>query len=81
MNNQKDYESQYTAYFLGKIIELVKENYFLNIPNEILYQAAIEGILNSLDDYSVYLIPEKKETVLNNEIQIPVEEYWFCVKI
>lgn len=81
MKGEKNYKDLYTSYFLGKIIELVRENYFLDISDETLYRAAMEGIINSLDPYSVYLLPEKKE--INNKIKIPVEKYKFnnCIDV
>lgn len=75
MIKEKDYEAQYTAYFISRIIELIKENYYVDIPYKNLYQAAIKGILSGLDEYSVYLLPEKEHKTSIKEYEVPVEEY------
>lgn len=72
---KNDYEIQYTSYFLEKVISLIKENYFMDISCEILYQAAIQGMMGVLDKYSTYEICPKDGLMLCNKQENPVEEY------
>ena len=75
MNKEKDYEAQYTAYFISRMIELIKENYYIDISYKNLYKAAIKGLLSGLDEHTVYLFPEKVHETVMKEYITPVEEY------
>lgn len=39
MNKEKDYEAQYTAYFISRMIELIKENYYIDISYKNLLES------------------------------------------
>ena len=63
MFNNNENKSEYTAYFLTKIIETIMENYYYDITYEELYNGAIKGMTDILDNYSKYKVnkSEKKD--------------------
>lgn len=55
MFNNIDNKSNYVAYFLAKVIETIADNYYYDVTYEDLYHAAINGMADILDDFSIYM--------------------------
>lgn len=66
MFNNIENKSDYTAYFLTKIIETIMENYYYDVTYEELYNAAIRGMTDVLDSYSTYIVNKNE----NDDIKI-----------
>lgn len=54
-------KSEYMAFFLSKAIDTIETNYYHDISYDDLYHGAIKGMVELLDDYSVYVNTETVE--------------------
>lgn len=68
-------KSEYTAFFLKKVIDTIIEHYYFDVTYEELYHAAIKGMTECLDNYSLYITKESKNEV--QEKNKVVQDYFF----
>ena len=52
--------------YLTELIDFINQNYIGKIDSQKLIQAAMSGIVSTLDDYSVYYTPEEYAAVTRN---------------
>ncbi len=70
LNNVNNNKIEYTAYFLSKIIETIIDNYYYDVTYENLYDAAIKGMVDILDEYSIYTDKTDVELSLNEHKEL-----------
>lgn len=54
MFDKVENKSEYAAFFIAKIMKIIVDNYYKEVTYEELYNAAINGITDKLDEYSIF---------------------------